>query len=76
VPLVEVSRIESDAGIAVTLINYTKGPIENLEVRVKDPGRITSVTLATEQDVKWRRDGEDVCVTMPLDVADAVILRR
>jgi len=76
VPLVEVSRIESDAGIAVILINYAKGRIENLEVRVKDPGAITSVTLATEQDVKWRRDGEDVCVTMPLDVADAVILRR
>jgi len=74
--LVEVSWVEAPAGVAVTVINYTDGPIDNLKVRVKKPGKIKTVELGTEQDVDWKQDGDDIIVTLPLDVADVIMLRH
>jgi len=73
--LVEVSWVEAPAGVAVTVINYTDGPIDKLKVRVKNPGKVNEVELATEQEVKWDRDGDDIVVTLPLEVADVIMLR-
>jgi len=76
VPLVETSWIDAKAGIAVPLVNWSGAPIEELTVRVKNPGRpVGQVSAASESEARWKKDGDDIVVTLPLDVADLLILR-
>ena len=77
VPLVEVAWIESEDGIAVPLIYWhEEKKIDDLEIRIKDPGPVTKVELASEKPVEWRRDGDDIVVSLSLEIADLIMLRR
>lgn len=75
VPLVETTVIESPAGTIVPLINWSGKPVKNLEVTIRLPVG-TKATLASGATVnRSSKDGVTVC-SFPLDVADALILRR
>ena len=76
VQLVEPSLIESDTGIAVPLINWSGAPVEQLEVTIKNPGKVSRVGLASEGEVDWKKDGKDIIVTLPLEVADMILLYK
>jgi len=77
VPLVEVSRIEAEMGIAITLINWTKGAIDELVITVKDAGDIKTVSLASEIEPRWEKQDDNIVITMPLNAAaDLIMLRR
>lgn len=75
-PLVESGWIESERGIAVPLINWAGGPIEELTVRIENTDRrVGQVSAVSGAEVRWRHDGDDIVVTMPLEVADLLMLR-
>jgi len=77
VPLVEVAWIESADGIAVPLVYWhEEKKAENVEIRIKKPGKISKVELASERPVEWRYDGDDVVAKLDLEIADLIMLRR
>lgn len=75
-PLVETSLFDSQAGLAIPLVNYTGSKIPNLQVRVLDPGTIRHVESASLGELKFQVKRGELIVEMPLDVADMLMLRR
>lgn len=73
-PLIETPFLISDAGIAVTLLNWTNKPIEKLTVTIRTPyakAKAESVTHGALALEKGAARGEFV-VTIPLDAADII----
>ena len=76
VPVVGTSLLVGPKGAAVVLVNHTHRPIGLLDVRLrgmKPPARAVSTEGAR---VQVEALGEDVRLTLPLDVADVVLLPR
>lgn len=75
-PIVEASRLDSAAGIGVTLLNWTGAPIGQLGVTIKNAGAIRSASLASGAPVSMQRVGNDVRVSVALRDVDVLVLRR
>lgn len=75
VPGVEALRLESDAGIAVVLLNWTGAPIDTLGVTVKNPGRFSRAS-SIERGALVAAPGADAAlsVTLPLETVDVLML--
>jgi hypothetical protein len=74
--VVEAQRLDSGAGIAVVLLNWTGAPISSLTVRVRGAGAIASATSVVSGAVSVSRAGSDVLVRLPLRDVDVLMLRR
>ena len=78
-PLVASSVIESPHGLAVPLVNWSAGPVTGLKVVIRGPlppGAAGNVQLASGGKVTAATVGKSLELTLDLDVADALILRR
>ena len=75
VPLVEPARLDSMAGIAVTLLNWNTTPVESVTVTVLNCPTIVRAVLADAQmPVAFIQDGSTVTVTLPLENVDVLKL--
>ena len=75
-PEVEAARLDSDAGIAVTLLNWTDVPLENLAVTIRNAGAIQSVGSAERGAIPFTREGDSIRLSLPLRDVDVLMLRR
>jgi hypothetical protein len=73
--VVEADRLQSDQGIAITLLNWTGQPISNLTVTVPNVGPFTTVWTANGVPVHTELDGDTMQVTLPLDHVDVLLLQ-
>ncbi len=74
--LVETPLLLSDGGAVVTILNWTGEPIEKLELTVRLPFDVKSVTSVKQGAMKFKRSGEEVKFTLPAGSADFVLIHR
>jgi hypothetical protein len=75
IPGVEALRLESDAGIAVVLLNWTGTSIDALGVTVPNPGRFSRVSsIERGALVATPRANTALSVTLPLATVDVLML--
>ncbi|MBV9468412.1 MAG: beta-galactosidase trimerization domain-containing protein [Abitibacteriaceae bacterium] len=74
--LVEASRLDSTAGIAVTLLNWTNQPQGQIAVTVHNVGTVTSVGSAEQGTVPFTQNGTDLRVSLPLRDVDVLMIRH
>ena len=75
VPVVEATRLDSPQGSAITLLNWTGTPQNNLTVLVRGAARYSKISSAQGATLKSTPLGADLQVTMPLQYADVLLLR-
>ena len=75
VPMVEAPILASDAGAAVTLLNWTGKPIDQLTVRIRPGFDVEAVSSVKKQHLVPRHIEGGVEITLPLDAADILLLR-
>ena len=64
--MIEAPRLDSAAGTAVTLLNWSDEPLNHVEVTIRNPGSVTSVSSAERGPLHFTRIGNDVRVTVEL----------
>ena len=71
------SRIWLSASQAavLTLANWSKGPIKDLEVRLTGKFPTKKITRASGKPLKVEKQKDGLLLTLDLEVADAIILR-
>ena len=72
---VETSVIESPAGTAIIVNNWSGQRRKGLKMTVSIPVPIKNVALASGGQIQLAKDGDKTVLILDLDVADAVILR-
>jgi len=72
---VETTVLECGRGITVPLVNYRKAPIEALNVRIACPREIVSLESVKRGTVAYKRAGNRLECTIPLDRTDMLVLR-
>ncbi|MDF2440863.1 MAG: hypothetical protein JWN98_1847, partial [Abditibacteriota bacterium] len=75
VPVVEAARLDSAAGSAITLLNWTDRPLDAVTVTVRNAGAVRSVGSAESGALEFTREGESIRVTLPLRDVDVLMLR-
>jgi hypothetical protein len=75
IPGLEASRLDSAQGVAVTLLNWTDTPQENVQVVVRNAGAVRSVGSAESGTLQFTREGNNIRVTMPLRDVDVLMVR-
>jgi hypothetical protein len=73
--VVEADRLQSDKGIAITLLNWTDQPIASLTVTVPNVGPFTTVCTANGVPVQTQLNGNTMQITLPLDHVDVLLLQ-
>lgn len=76
VDAVEATRLDSAAGVAVTLLNWTGQPQGQVAVTVHNAGQVASVGSAMQGTVPFRQNGNDLQVTLPLSDVDVLMIRH
>jgi hypothetical protein len=74
--LVETTVIESKHGTLIPLINWSSGPVKGLKLRLNLDVPVGKVSLASGKEVRATREDGKAVLTLDLDVADALVLRR
>ena len=72
---VETSIIESPAGTAILVTNWSGEPIAGLKLTVSVPVPAKSITLAGGGHIETQREGNKAIITIDLNIADTIILR-
>jgi len=76
IPYVETPLLESSAGAAVTLLNWTGHRLPAVQVTVRTPFRVASAQSVTRGRIRLYHRGKLVTFTLPLGAADIVKLKR
>jgi hypothetical protein len=77
VEMVEAARLDSSAGIAVTLFNWTNQPKSQVRVSIHNvPASIKSVASVEKGALKFTRNGSDITVVLPLADVDVLKLKK
>ena len=82
VPLVETTCIDTPAlrgqrpRLAVPLMNYRGHPIAQLQVRIKGIAKVQRIRSVRQGTLPSVQDGQTTIVTLPLDVADMLLIDR
>jgi len=74
-PLVESAVIDAPQGTLIPLINWSKGPVAGLEVRLNSTIQVGQVTRASGRPVTVKKEGNRHVLTLDLEVADALIVK-
>ncbi len=74
-PLVETTMVQASRGVLIPLINWSSGPIKDLELILNVPVPTRHVSLASGKKVRTFRQHGKVAFALSLDVADALVLR-
>jgi hypothetical protein len=72
---VEAARLDSAQGVAITLLNWTDEPLQNVQVVVRNAGTIQSVGSAERGTINFTREGDSLRLTLPLRDVDVLMLR-
>jgi len=71
-PLVEAPVLRSSSGWAVTLLNWTPGPVSVLDVRARVPFSATRVDSARHGDVQFTPTRDGIVFDLPLEAVDVL----
>jgi len=76
-PYVEALRLDSDKGVAITLLNWSTKPIDSLEVTIN--GNLAGATVRSARGVQLTAvpaaDGKSIKVTVPMpEVVDVLLV--
>ena len=71
---VEACRLQSPAGIALVLLNWTGQPIRSLKIDVPAAGKFHKVSSLDHGAVTATTDGDTLHVTVPLNSADVLMI--
>lgn len=74
-PLVETPLLDSSAGIAVTLLNWSGGPLPEVQVEVRTGKNIGRVESVRRGKLRFQSADGHIRFALPLDAADIVTLR-
>jgi hypothetical protein len=74
--LIDATPIDSAAGHAIPLANYSGKRIPRLTVTVSGCNEIRTVTSARRGRLSFQVTTNGVSITLPLDVADLIVLKR
>lgn len=72
---VEASVIESPAGVAIVVNNWSGQPRKDLKLTVNVSVPAKSVALASGGKIQMTKEGDKTLLTFDLDLADTIILR-
>ena len=72
VPGVEACLLESNRGIAVTLLNWTGQPLSRIRVTI--PGIKSSAKVSSTQQGPIARSDAETTIELPLDTADVLLI--
>lgn len=75
-PLVESTVLESEAGMAVPLMNFSEKKLDALQVKIQKPIKFSSVDTVMGGKTTYTVDGDFIVLTLPLDLTDVVLLPR
>jgi hypothetical protein len=67
--------VETKTASVITLANWSKGPVKNLEVKLAGKFPNKKITRASGKPLKVEKEKDGLTLTLDLEVADAVILR-
>jgi hypothetical protein len=73
---VEAVLLESEQGVAVTLLNWTGQPLLEVTVTVGRPGKVAKVASVEQGALKYHATGDGLAVTLPLKTVDVLLLER
>ena len=74
-PMVETPMLVSRMGAAITVLNWNNDPLNSLELTVRVPFRVRSVTSVLRGPLKFDRDPQAIRVSLPITSADILIVR-
>lgn len=74
-PFVEAPLLLSDRGAALTLLNWTNGPLPAVKVEARVPFAVKRVESVKRGALEFQAGGNGVSFSLPLDAADIVLLR-
>ncbi len=75
-PLIEGCFLESEKGIAITLLNWSGEPKKEITVVVNDAKDITKLESIEKGILKWEKSGNSIKVKLPLNTVDVLMLYR
>ena len=73
--LVEPCIVETKTATVLTLANWSKGPIEDLEVKLTGKFPTRKIIRASGKKLKVEKRKDGILLILDLEVADAIILR-
>jgi hypothetical protein len=73
-PLVEAPVLASPRGLAITLLNWTNHPQEDVTVRVPTDRKVTTVRSVRHGTLKFTRDDRWLQFQLPLQTTDIVLV--
>ena len=73
--MIETPLLLSDKGGAVTLLNWTGGPVQRINVTVRTPFAAKSVESLKQGRLDFNRTPQGTSFSLPLGAADIVLLR-
>ncbi|HUT34456.1 MAG TPA: beta-galactosidase trimerization domain-containing protein [Planctomycetota bacterium] len=74
-PMVESPLLVSDAGAAVTLLNWTGEPLERLRLTIRVPFAVRGVESVKQGKLAFEAAKDGVVLSLPLGAADILMLR-
>jgi hypothetical protein len=74
-PMVETPMLCSRVGAAVTVLNWNNDPFKNLELTVRVPFRVKSVTSVIRGPLKFEQGPQTIRVSLPIKSADIVAVK-
>lgn len=72
VPLIEAPVLSSPAGSAITLLNWTEGPVRTVDVRYRAPFPVAKVTSVEHGDLDFKTTSDGITFSVPLGAADVI----
>jgi hypothetical protein len=72
---VEAARLDSEAGSAVVLLNWTRTAQQNLSILIRNAGDVRTVESAERGRLDFSREGDGVRVRTSLSDTDVLLLR-
>ena len=72
---VEASRLDSSAGSAIVLLNWTRAAQPDLSILIRNAGNVRSVESAERGKLDFSREGEGIRVRVPLSDTDVLMLK-
>ena len=74
-PMVETPMLCSRTGAAVTVLNWNNDPLNKLELTVRVPFRVKSVTSVIHGPLKFEHGPQTIRVSLPVTSADIVVVK-
>ena len=74
VPMVETPVLASEKGLAVTLLNWTNEPKEQVTLKVRTERPVARASSVKHERVDWKQGDGYVEVKMPIDTVDVLMV--